>query len=80
MVDPVEVQSLQPLEPYVRTALAPLTDVERSVIQGRYGLHDGFTRTPEELAAHLGIAADEVLAIESRAIARLRRNPPDPAA
>jgi RNA polymerase primary sigma factor len=51
--------------------LAALTDREREVVRGRYGL-DGGERTLRELGDQLGVSAERVRQIELRALDKMR--------
>jgi RNA polymerase sigma factor (sigma-70 family) len=56
----------------IRRALARLTPRERHVLEGRFGLGDGETRTLEEMGREIGLSREAVRLIERRAIRRLR--------
>jgi RNA polymerase primary sigma factor len=56
----------------IRRALARLTPRERRVLEGRFGLDDGETRTLEEMGRAIGLSREAVRLIERRAIRRLR--------
>jgi RNA polymerase sigma-70 factor (ECF subfamily) len=53
----------------VRRSLAELPDTWRAVLRGRYQRH----RTPDEVAASLGLSPDQERAIANQALAELRR-------
>lgn len=56
--------------------LAPLDDLGKRVMALRLGFDRGEPRTPEEVAAEVGISWDEVRHIEKEAIDKLRRRRP----
>jgi RNA polymerase primary sigma factor len=56
----------------IRRALARLTPRERHVLEGRYGLDDGESRTLGEVGREIGLSREAVRLIERRAIRRLR--------
>jgi RNA polymerase primary sigma factor len=58
----------------VAAAMACLDPREREILTLRFGLHDGQTRTLEDLAAQLRISRERVRQIETKALARLRRS------
>jgi len=49
-----------------------LTARERRVIQLRYGLEDGYSRTLAELGDELGVSRERVRQIEAEALTKLR--------
>ena len=52
--------------------LSTLTPREAEVLNLRFGLEGGLPATPQETAAKLGIAADEVVKLEAEALSKLR--------
>ena len=52
--------------------LSTLTPREAEVLNLRFGLEGGLPATPQEIAAKLGITADEVVRLEAEALAKLR--------
>ena len=69
---PAEAASLQSLKDEVNAVLGTLTDREARVIQLRYGLQDGRSRTLEEIGGHFGVTRERIRQIESRVIIKLR--------
>lgn len=60
------------LKKEVRKALQVLTDRERKVLELRFGLQDGLDHTREEVGRHLKITKYRILAIETKALRKLR--------
>lgn len=52
--------------------LAALTQQEAQVLSLRFGLEGGLPYTPQDVGAKLGLTADEVVAMEAQALAKLR--------
>ena len=52
--------------------LSTLTSREAEVLNLRFGLEGGLPATPQEIASKLGITADEVVRLETEALAKLR--------
>jgi RNA polymerase primary sigma factor len=61
------------LKEQVRGALASLRPQERGVIELRFGLEDGRTRTLEEVGNHFGVTRERARQIEAKALNKLRR-------
>ena len=57
----------------VRDAVRELSDVERTIIESRYGLVDGKAYTQSQVAAKLGISRSYVSRIEKRAIIKISK-------
>jgi len=55
-------------------SLSQLSERERLVLIGRYGLSDGAEKTLKMLGAELGVCAERARQIEEEALGRLRRN------
>ena len=53
--------------------LGTLTEQETQVVSLRFGLEGGLPCTAEDTAAKLGMTAEEVVAMEDAALAKLRR-------
>ncbi|MFI6426380.1 sigma-70 family RNA polymerase sigma factor [Promicromonospora sp. NPDC050880] len=56
----------------IRQAVAHLDSVEARVLEMRFGLLDGTTRTLDEIGRRLGVTKEHVAQILERALARLR--------
>lgn len=65
-------KNLVPLKEQVERVLNSLTPRERSVLQDRFGLEDGRSRTKEELAQKYNCSPDEIEETEARALRKLR--------
>jgi RNA polymerase primary sigma factor len=69
---PVEIATQRLLLDDVNAALLELPERERRVLQLRYGLVDGKTRTLEEVGATFGITRERTRQIEAEAMQQLR--------
>src|SRR5438045_1401715 len=69
---PADAASAQILKEEVLDMLDTLTARERRVIQLRYGLEDGYSRTLAELGDELGVSRERVRQIEAEALTKLR--------
>ena len=54
--------------------LSQLTEQEARLISLRYGLEGGLPLSPEQTGARLGMTAEEVVAMEAKALSKLRNN------
>jgi RNA polymerase primary sigma factor len=70
--EPATVALYTALREQVTSALAPLPEPERRVLQLRFGLLDGCTRTLREIGKELGMTAERIRQIEAKALLRLR--------
>lgn len=70
--DPAEAANLSALERDLHKVLLTLTDRERRVIELRYGLEDGRTRTLEEVGAVFHVTRERIRQIEAKALRKLR--------
>ena len=52
--------------------LSTLTEQQAQLLTLRFGLEGGVPLTPEQTGAKLGLTADEVVAMEAAALAKLR--------
>src|SRR5205823_3459714 len=69
---PSEAASQQMLREQVEDVLASLTSRERRVLQLRFGLDDGRSRTLEEVGREFGVTRERIRQIESKALRKLR--------
>ena len=69
---PQEAASHQLLKEQVEDVLASLTPRERKVLQLRFGLEDGRTRTLEEVGKEFGVTRERIRQIEAKALRKLR--------
>ncbi|MBE3200203.1 MULTISPECIES: RNA polymerase sigma factor RpoD [Parafrankia] len=70
-VVPFEAASSVLLQEHIASVLHTLPARERKVIQLRFGLADGQTRTREEVGREFGISRERVRQIEARTLAKL---------
>jgi RNA polymerase primary sigma factor len=71
-VAPAEAASHQLLKEQVEDVLYSLGDRERRVLQLRFGLDDGRSRTLEEVGREFGVTRERVRQIEAKALRKLR--------
>ena len=69
---PAEAASHQLLKEQVEDVLASLTPRERRVLQLRFGLDDGRSRTLEEVGKEFGVTRERIRQIEAKALRKLR--------
>ena len=69
---PAEVASHQLLKEHVEEVLGTLTPRERRVLQLRFGLEDGRSRTLEEVGKEFGVTRERIRQIEAKALRKLR--------
>ncbi|AWT46862.1 MULTISPECIES: sigma-70 family RNA polymerase sigma factor [Streptomyces] len=67
-----EVAEFQALARELREAVGTLAPRDAMILSLRYGLHDGHTRTLQEVARHVGLTRERVRQLEKQALARLR--------
>ena len=71
-IQPLDNASTQLLKEQIRKVLSTLSIWERRVLQLRFGLEDGRTRTLEEIGYEFSITRERVRQIEAKALRRLR--------
>jgi RNA polymerase primary sigma factor len=69
---PAEAASHQLLKEQVEDVLASLTPRERRVLQLRFGLEDGRSRTLEEVGREFNVTRERIRQIEAKALRKLR--------
>ena len=69
---PPEAATQQMLREQVEDVLASLTNRERRVLQLRFGLDDGRSRTLEEVGNEFGVTRERIRQIEAKALRKLR--------
>jgi RNA polymerase primary sigma factor/RNA polymerase nonessential primary-like sigma factor len=67
-----EVAEYQALAEELREAVGTLEPREALILSLRYGLHDGRTRTLEQVAQHVGLTRERVRQLEKASLAQLR--------
>jgi RNA polymerase primary sigma factor len=70
---PAEIVTHQVLRDQISRALETLNHRERQVIELRYGLHDGYCHTLEELSAYFKLTRERIRQIEVKALRTLRQ-------
>ena len=69
---PADAASFQLLKEQVAEVLDTLTDRESRVLQLRFGLEDGRSRTLEEVGREFGVTRERIRQIEAKALRKLR--------
>jgi RNA polymerase primary sigma factor len=69
---PADAASHQLLKEQVEDVLDSLTQRERRVLQLRFGLDDGRSRTLEEVGREFGVTRERIRQIEAKALRKLR--------
>jgi RNA polymerase primary sigma factor len=69
---PLDAATFSMLQKNLNRVLNTLKDRERSIIKLRYGLHDGFPRTLEEVGREFNLTRERIRQIESKALCKLR--------
>jgi RNA polymerase primary sigma factor len=70
---PADVVTHQFLRDQISQALELLNQRERQIIELRYGLHDGYCHTLEELSAHFKLTRERIRQIEVKALRSLQQ-------
>lgn len=70
---PADVVTHQVLRDQIARALETLSQRERQVIELRYGLHDGYCHTLEELSTYFKLTRERIRQIEVKALRTLRQ-------
>jgi RNA polymerase primary sigma factor len=70
---PADAATFQLLREQVEDVLGTLSERERRVLQLRFGLEDGRSRTLEEVGREFGVTRERIRQIEARALRELRR-------
>ena len=69
---PIDAASYQLLKEQVEEVLHTLSDRERRVVELRFGLMDGRSRTLEEVGREFGVTRERIRQIEAKALRKLR--------
>ncbi len=69
---PVEVASYELLKGHINEVLDTLNPRERRVLELRFGLKDGRSRTLEEVGKEFGVTRERISQIEAKALRKLR--------
>jgi len=69
---PADVATSQALKEQIQEVLRSLTDREARVLQLRFGLEDGRSRTLEEVGREFGVTRERIRQIEAKALRKLR--------
>ena len=70
---PADAADVQSLREQVEDVLGTLSERERRVLQLRYGLEDGRSRTLEEVGRDFGVTRERIRQIEAKALRKLRQ-------
>ena len=69
---PIDSASRELLREQMRDLLGSLSERERGVLELRFGLVDGQSRTLEDVGKHFGVTRERVRQIEAKALRKLR--------
>lgn len=69
---PADAASFTLLREQLDEVLRTLTDREKKVLELRFGLEDGRSRTLEEVGQHFGVTRERIRQIEAKALRKLR--------
>jgi RNA polymerase primary sigma factor len=70
--DPSDVTAVSLLKEKIRDVLDSLTDRERQVLEQRFGLVDGYSRTLEEVGRQFKVTRERIRQIEAKALRKMR--------
>ena len=70
--NPSEQTAYAMLKERLQEILTTLTDRERQVLDYRFGLTDGFSRTLEEVGKQFNVTRERIRQIEAKALRKLR--------
>ena len=71
-ISPANATLQSMLKDEISNVLRTLDDRERSILELRFGIHDGTTRTLEEVGSEFNVTRERVRQIESKALRKLR--------
>jgi len=70
--DPSDVTAIALLKEKIRDVLETLTERERQVLEQRFGLVDGYSRTLEEVGRQFRVTRERIRQIEAKALRKMR--------
>ena len=70
--DPAQVTDAVMMKEQIKVALDTLTPREKRILELRYGLEDGRSRTLEEVGLEFGVTRERIRQIEAKALRKLR--------
>jgi len=70
--DPMEMTSVSLLKDRIRDVLDTLNEREREVLEQRFGLKDGYSRTLEEVGRQFQVTRERIRQIEAKALRKMR--------
>jgi RNA polymerase primary sigma factor len=70
--DPSDVTAIALLKEKIRDVLDSLTERERQVLEQRFGLVDGYSRTLEEVGRQFRVTRERIRQIEAKALRKMR--------
>lgn len=70
--NPMEEASSSVLKEKISEVLGTLTDREREVLEQRFGLKDGYSRTLEDVGSQFGLTRERIRQIEAKALRKMR--------
>ena len=69
---PIDTTSFSILKDKIRDVLDTLTERERAVLEQRFGLIDGYSRTLEEVGRQFDVTRERIRQIEAKALRKMR--------
>jgi len=70
--NPMEMTSISLLKDRIRDVLDTLNEREREVLEQRFGLKDGYSRTLEEVGRQFQVTRERIRQIEAKALRKMR--------
>jgi RNA polymerase primary sigma factor len=70
--DPIEITSFGILKDKIKDVLDTLSERERMVLEQRFGLIDGYSRTLEEVGRQFQVTRERIRQIEAKALRKIR--------
>ncbi|MEN9282645.1 MAG: polymerase, sigma 70 [Verrucomicrobiota bacterium] len=70
--NPMERTGFSLLKDKLKAVLETLNDRERAVLEQRFGLHDGFSRTLEDVGRQFQVTRERIRQIEAKALRKMR--------